>query len=159
MEFLEQYGVIAVAALLLIAIIQFILILATQSKVRKLRKKYSAMINSQGVDNLEDVLIKLHQQVDKQQQTIESQQKAVDELIKQQPLHKSKVAITRYNAFADKGSDLSFSIAIVDEQKDGVVITGIHSREGGYIYGKPVEKGQSKYSLTPEEVKVIEEAK
>jgi len=159
MEFLEEYGLIAIAVLILIAVIQFILILATQAKVRKLTKKYNAMINSQGVDNLEHVLSSLHQQVDNHQQELNTHKQKIDTLEKQQPLHKSKIAIKRYNAFSETGSDLSFSIAIVDAQKDGVVISGIHSREGGYVYGKPVEKGQSKYSLTPEELKAIEEAK
>lgn len=159
MEFIEEYGTIAIAALILIAMIQFIMLLATQGKVKKLTKKYNEMINSQGVDNLEGVLTKLNQQVDNQQEEINTQKVVVDKLVMQQPLHKSKIAIARYNAFSDTGSDLSFSIAIVDDNKDGVVITSIHSREGGYVYGKPVEKGQSKYSLTPEELKVIDEAK
>src|SRR5690606_11436230 len=159
MEFMEQYGFVAIAVLILLALIQFIMLLSTQAKLRKLTKRYNHMINSQGVENLEGVLSKIHQQVGDHQQELGNHKQKIDALIKQQPLHKSKIAITRYNAFSDKGSDLSFSMAIIDANKDGVVISGIHSREGGYVYGKPVEKGQSKYSLTPEEIKVIEEAK
>ncbi|MEW9107481.1 DUF4446 family protein, partial [Paenibacillus sp.] len=69
---------------------------------------------------------------------------------------KSHVGIQRYNAFAERGSDLSFSIAWLNEEQDGVVITSIHGREHSYVYAKPVEKGQSTYSLSPEEKKAIE---
>ncbi|MNC64127.1 hypothetical protein D3C75_1143020 [compost metagenome] len=68
---------------------------------------------------------------------------------------KSNVSIKRYNAFSQQGSDLSFSMAILDDEQDGVVLTGIHSREESYLYAKPVDKGQSSYTLSPEEKEVI----
>ena len=39
-----------------------------------------------------------------------------------------KVGIVRYNAFKDTGSDLSFALALLDENNDGVVLNGIYSR-------------------------------
>jgi hypothetical protein len=68
---------------------------------------------------------------------------------------KSKVGIHRYNAFSDTGSDLSFSVAILDEYQDGVLLTGIHNREQTYIYAKPIQRGQSQYTLSPEEKEAI----
>ena len=65
----------------------------------------------------------------------------------------------RYNAFNESGSDLSFSIAIVDDQLDGLVFTSIHGREETYCYGKPIVKGESKYPLSPEEIQVINSAR
>lgn len=159
MEWLEQYGAIAVLALLVIAIIQFIMLLTTQGKLRKLSKKYSAMMNGQGINNLEDLIVSIQQKLDNNGTAISEHTEQIRVLQKQKPLDKNKIAIHRYNAFSNVGSDLSFSVAIVNEEKDGIVLTSIHSRDGGYMYGKPVEKGQSKYSLTPEEMKVIEEAK
>jgi hypothetical protein len=64
---------------------------------------------------------------------------------------KSKVAISRYNAFDKQGSDLSFTVALMDEEANGVLLTGIHSREQTYVYAKPVEGGKSTYNLSPEE--------
>ena len=159
MEWLEQYGMIAIVVLIVIAIIQFIMLLITQSKLRKLNKKYNAMMNGQGVDNLEDIIINIQQGLEENTTRIQEQGQQIKQIQTKLPLDINKVAIHRYNAFSDTGSDLSFSIAFVNEEKDGVVLTSIHSREGGYIYGKPVEKGQSKYTLTPEEIKVIREAK
>jgi hypothetical protein len=70
---------------------------------------------------------------------------------------KSRLGVQRYNAFSQEGgSDLSFSIVILDEEQDGVVLTGIHGREQTFIYAKPVEKGQSSYSLSPEEKVLID---
>ena len=69
-----------------------------------------------------------------------------------------KVAIMRYKAFENVGSDLSFSIAILDGNNDGVLLTGIYGREESVTYAKPVDKGISRYDLSEEEKQVLNEA-
>ena len=69
-----------------------------------------------------------------------------------------KVGIVRYSAFKDTGSDLSFAVALLDEKNSGVVFNGIYSREMSNIYAKPVENGNSKYTLSDEESQAIVKA-
>ena len=69
-----------------------------------------------------------------------------------------KVGIVRYSAFKDTGSDLSFALALLDEKNNGVLLNGIYSREMSNIYAKPVEKGNSKYTLSNEELQAIDRA-
>lgn len=69
-----------------------------------------------------------------------------------------KVGVVRYNSFADVGGDLCFAIALLDENQNGVVLNSIYSREGCYIYGKPIEKGTSTYKLSGEEIEAIVKA-
>ena len=69
-----------------------------------------------------------------------------------------KVGIVRYSAFKDTGSDLSFALAMLDENNNGVVLNGIYSREMSNIYAKPVENGKSKYTITEEEEQAINKA-
>ena len=69
-----------------------------------------------------------------------------------------KVGIVRYSAFKDTGSDLSFAVALLDEKNNGVVFNGIYSREMSNIYAKPIENGNSKYTLSNEELEAIEKA-
>jgi len=159
MELVQEYGDIMFAAIGLIFVVLLISMLVMGAKLRKIRKSYNAMMQSSGVDNLESIIINLRAGLEQQQQTITGLTERLGKIESHLPTMKSNVTIHRYNAFYDTGSDLSFSVAILNEAQDGVVLTSIHSREGGYLYGKPVEKGESKYSLTPEEKKVIAEAK
>ena len=62
-----------------------------------------------------------------------------------------KVSIIRYKAFEDVGSDLSFSIALLDENNDGIILTGIYGRNESTTYAKPIDKGISRYDLSEEE--------
>lgn len=70
----------------------------------------------------------------------------------------SNVAVLRYNPFQDTGGDLSFVIALLDENKNGLVFSSIHSREGTRVYAKPVKDAKSKYNLSVEETSAIEAA-
>ena len=69
-----------------------------------------------------------------------------------------KVGIYRYSAFQDTGSDLSFTLALLDEHDNGVIFNGIYSREMSNIYAKPIEDGKSKYTLSEEEKIAIDRA-
>ena len=69
-----------------------------------------------------------------------------------------KVGIVRYNAFKDTGSDLSFALALLDEDNTGVVMNGIYSREMSNIYAKPVENAKSAYTISEEEQMAIDRA-
>jgi hypothetical protein len=70
-----------------------------------------------------------------------------------------KIGIVRYNPFSNVGGDQSFSIALLNGENSGIVITSLYSRDGNRVYSKPIEKGVSEYTLSNEEVKAINEAK
>jgi hypothetical protein len=70
-----------------------------------------------------------------------------------------KVGIVRFNPFSEVGGDQSFSIALLNGNDDGVVITSLYSREDNRVYGKPIKGGGSEYLLSDEEKEAIERAK
>jgi hypothetical protein len=66
------------------------------------------------------------------------------------------VAVVRYDAFGDMGGRLSFTVALLDDASDGVVMTAIHGRSESRTYAKGVKSGSSEQSLSPEELQAIE---
>lgn len=72
--------------------------------------------------------------------------------------HLQHVGVVRFNAFADTGSDLSFAIALLDRDLNGVVISSLYGRDESRVYAKPVASGQSTYFLTAEEKEAINRA-
>ena len=69
-----------------------------------------------------------------------------------------KVGIIRYSAFRDTGSDLSFALALLDNNNNGVILNGIYSREMSNIYAKPVVDGEATYTLSEEEKQALQQA-
>lgn len=123
----------------------------------RMRRRYAQMMAGSQEGNLETVLIELQDNLTRLSGKSEQQEAQMADIQQTLKKMKARLGIVRYNAFSQHGSDLSFSIAILDDEQDGIVLTGIHSREETYIYAKPVEKGNSTYSLSPEERKVIDQ--
>lgn len=70
-----------------------------------------------------------------------------------------KVKLARYNPYKDTGGDQSFSIAFLDKDNDGVVITSLHSRAGTRVFAKVVKQGKEDgFEFSEEEKKVVAEA-
>ncbi|MHA7964936.1 DUF4446 family protein [Paenibacillus sp. CAU 1782] len=155
---LEPAGIVM---MMVAAVVLFLMIWigVLNSKLKKLRKNYLATMGETGITNLEDVVIELRKQIEDNRVYSERLHQRLAEVEAELPAMKSKVGVVRYNAFSEGGSDLSFSIALLSPKQDGVVFSGLHSRESTYVYAKPVAGGESNYPLTPEERKAIQEAK
>ena len=69
-----------------------------------------------------------------------------------------KIGVVRYNPFEEMGGDLSFALALLDENEDGIVISTIHARDASYTYAKQVLGGKSSHELTEEELEAIKVA-
>jgi hypothetical protein len=71
----------------------------------------------------------------------------------------SRVHLVRFNPFGGGEADQSFSLALLDERGDGIVVSSLQSGEGGTrVYGKAISNGCSEYRLSPEEELAITEA-
>ena len=69
------------------------------------------------------------------------------------------VALVRYNAFRETGSDLSFSLALLDRDLNGIVLTSLFGRDESRCYGKTIERGEPVHSLSEEEARALAEAR
>ena len=65
------------------------------------------------------------------------------------------VGLVRFNPFEDTGSDQSFALALLDERRDGVVISSLHGRSNTRLFAKPVSGGESAHTLSDEELQAI----
>lgn len=122
---------------------------AAQAK-RKGRRKRPLDISS--VEELHEVLRQDIQELQTQINQLQSDLTDTQEMLRKKV---NAPAIMRFNAFGDIGSDLSFSFALVDDSKTGLVLSSIYGREESRTYAKPVLEGESNYPLTEEELEVL----
>ena len=66
-----------------------------------------------------------------------------------------RLGFVRYNSFSDVGSDLSFALALLNQDGDGVLITNIYSREETRTFGKSVRKFVPQHDASKEEHQAI----
>lgn len=147
--------ILAIIAAFLIMVITSISLLVSN---RKLKSRYNHLMKDVDKGSLEDLIKAYQRKIDT---TYVDTKLAVEELklLSNQINHCiQKVGVVRYKAFDDVGSDLSYSVAMLDNKNDGVVITSIFGRNMSTSYAKPISKGTSKYALSDEETYAMNKA-
>ena len=128
-------------------------------KLSSINKKYKTFMKKLGNgENIEEDLENYIYRVERVEKENNQIRNLIDSLDSNMENCIQKIGMVRYNAFKDTGSNLSFALALLDEHNNGVVFNGIYSREMSNIYAKPVEKGQSKYTVSEEEKEAIQMA-
>ena len=67
--------------------------------------------------------------------------------------------LVRYRAFTDIGGDQSFSLALVDEQGNGALLSALHGRDETRVYAKALTQWRSSHSLSAEEQQALAQAR
>jgi hypothetical protein len=153
-EFLVLFGLC-----FFLIIILFFMHMSTSKKLKKLKVKYNRFMNGLSDRNMEELLetcLDNLNSVKSKNREIELKMNEIDRQLFQCV---QKVGVVRFNAFDNVGSDLSFSIALLDNNDSGVVISGIYARDSSSTYAKPVSQAKSKYTLSAEEIQAIDIAK
>jgi hypothetical protein len=154
-DFFGIQAEIVVIVNLLISLILAVCLIVLSVKLSSMRKRHHQLLNGDSNVNVEQLLLSIQGKLNQQQAEIKASNSHITNIHEALTKMKSKAGIHRYNAFGEGGNDLSFSLAILDELQNGILLTGIHSREQTYIYAKPIQKGNSTYALSPEEKKAI----
>ena len=76
------------------------------------------------------------------------------------PNNIKKVGLVRFNPFRQLGGNQSFSLALLDEESNGIVLSALHSKDSTRVYAKPVVDGrEANYNLSEEEKEAVKIAK
>lgn len=116
---------------------------------------FSKKQTKQEPENIEEALVifkNLEDEIKKLSVRLEKFEKA-------EPCFFQKLGLVRFNPFKEMGGDQSFSLALLDKENSGFIITSLNSRQGNRIFAKPLDKGSSSYQLSEEEKQAIEQAK
>ncbi|WP_235828067.1 DUF4446 family protein [Brevibacillus migulae] len=153
--FVSPEVILGLIALNLLFIILLTILFVRTNRMRKFNRK---VFTGVGGDNLESSLIRLLDEMNEWKQKHSDQQFQLNRLAQKIANQCANLSVIRYNAFGDTGSDLSFSLALLDDNLNGVVITSIYGREESRTYAKPIEGGKSIYNLSEEELTAIKKA-
>lgn len=120
---------------------------------------YQRMTKGVSKKNLISSLNQLIAQAKSNDDDIKSVAKDLKREIKANKSHLQRVGFKRFNPFTNTGGNQSFSLGILDENGDGIMISSLHSRESTRIYAKPITKGKSAGTgLSAEEKQALKQA-
>jgi len=143
---------VAVVNLLLL-----ILYVCNLLKLKKISKNYKSFMKKLGNgNNIEEMLQKYITKVEKVDEKSKEILNYCTRLDKNISLCIKKIGMIRYSAFKDTGSDLSFALALLNDNNDGVLLNGIYSREMSNIYAKQVNQGKTNVKISDEEKQALD---
>lgn len=127
-------------------------------KLHRLERVYRQMMQGAVGESIETMLLNRIREIEELKQTVAGLTAECARLDAAARTHVQQVGMIRFNAFDNTGSDLSFAVAMLDARKTGLVLSGIYGREESRVYAKPLNNGESTYTLTKEEKQAIDRA-
>jgi Protein of unknown function (DUF4446) len=126
-------------------------------RMRRLRAGQAVLLGGGNADlvdfavSLQGRIDDLHRAVDEVAAGLVRVDRRVDESVR-------NVSIVRYDAYEDAGGNQSASLAVLDSQRTGVVVSAIQGRDYARIYMKELDRGRPSVALSPEEAEAVERA-
>ena len=154
-NFINSVQVYIIVSLMILVPILIIIIIINHVSLNRLETRYRKLMRGANNKNLEDMILSYLDKIDEVKEENERIKRMYDQIAGELKTCVQKTSIVRYKAFEDVGSDLSFSIALLDGNHNGVIITSIYGRNESTTYAKPIDKGISRYDLSQEEKKVL----
>ena len=109
-------------------------------------------------ETLEDTILDLMDEVAFLRSEDRANKDLIESMEEQVKAGYQKTGIVKYNAFKGMGGNLSFVIALLDDNNTGFVLNSVHSREGCYLYMKDVVEGKRKCFWEVREKEALERA-
>lgn len=150
---------VALLSLLLVNGLTLVVAIIALSRGQALSRRQARMLRGVDGGSLESLLINnatnataVQRELERALATGEANQNALTQTLR-------RVGFHRYDALANVGGQQSFSVALLDEEANGIVLSGLYTRQDMRVYAKPVKNGRSEIALTPEEQRAIAQAR
>ncbi|MCM1567976.1 MAG: DUF4446 family protein [Roseburia sp.] len=149
------YLLIAIIILLVILLVVFVLLCIQLGRTKKLKHRLDSFLVGKDGASLEQSIAALCEDNKFLKHSTEENRKDIRKLYKNMESAYQKMGLVKYDAFHQMGGQLSFSLALLDENNNGFIINSVHSTEGCYSYTKEIKLGESSISLGQEEAEAL----
>ncbi len=154
----DTQGIIAIAAAAA-AVVALVGCIVLGVSVRRIRRAQRLVLGEQGerdvvahVVAMQDAFAALQVYVEDTATRLDERLAGVQRALRGAIAHR---ALVRYDAYNELSGRQSVSIALLDEERSGIVLSCIHHRDQARVYGKQVRDGRGEIELSPEEAEAV----
>ena len=155
---LSQIGIssdLLIIILLILWVIAFVLLIVLLIKYNSMKQSYNMFMKGSDGQSLEDQIGSLFNDIAVLKLSSEKNRNDIRKIIENLKDTYQRVGIVKYDAFKEMGGKLSFSIALLNDNKTGFILNSVHSSDGCYVYTKEIINGECAISLGEEEKKAL----
>jgi hypothetical protein len=154
----DTQGIIAIAAAA-VAVVALICCGFLTLSVRRLRRAQRVVMGDAAEQDLvlhaatmQDAFEALREYVEETAIRLDGRLASAEDTLRGTIAHRSLV---RYDAYNELSGRQSMSIALLDDERSGIVLSCIHHRDQARVYGKRVQDGRGELELSPEEAEAV----
>jgi hypothetical protein len=154
----DTQGIVAIAAAG-VALVALLGCAALALSVRRLRRAQRLVLGDKDqrdvvahAAGMQDAFEALCQYVDDTAQRIDGRLAGAERVLRGTFAHR---ALVRYDAYNELSGHQSLSIALLDDEQSGIVLSCIHHRDQARVYAKQVHGGRGELELSPEETEAV----
>ncbi|MDE6961245.1 MAG: DUF4446 family protein [Lachnospiraceae bacterium] len=149
------YIMIGLLAVMLVLIVLYIVCLF---RIKKLQKAYNHFMSGKDMKSMEDVLWRQFDRIEILEEADKDKRRELNDLQITMQNAYQKSGLVKYDAFREMSGKLSYALALLDQNDNGVIVTSMYSREGCFSYAKEVIMGESSINLSEEEKEALKKA-
>jgi hypothetical protein len=154
----DTQGIIAIAAGA-VAVIALLVASSLAVTVRRMRRAQGLVLGGQEQGDLvahaagmQDAFEALRQHVEATGVRLDGRLARAETALRGTLAHR---ALVRYDAYNELSGRQSVSIAMLDDERSGIVLSCIHHRDQARVYAKHMQGGQPELELSPEEAEAV----
>ncbi len=126
-------------------------------KLRRVRQAQGVLLGG-GTGDLVDFAVSLQGRIDDLHGAVDEIAAGLSRVDRRTDTSVSKTGLVRYDAYQDAGGQQSVSLALLDSNRSGLVLSAIQGRDYARIYLKELDRGRAAVALSPEELEAVERA-
>lgn len=155
---MEQLMLYIMIALSVICVILAVLVITVLCKLKTLKRRIDSLSRGKDTESLEDIILNFFERVESLEEGEEMTRAALNAIKDNLKITYQKKGLVKYDAFREMSGALSYSLALLDKENNGVLISSMYSREGCYTYAKDIKHGECKINLSEEEAEALKQA-
>jgi len=140
-----------------VAALALLLALLLWRRLARLQAAQS-LVQEGGAQDLLEFVVSLQGRIDDLHRAVDEVASALSRVDRRLDGALSNTAVVRYDAYEGTGGQQSASVALLDANRSGTVVTAIQGRDYARIYVKDLDRGRSSVALSPEEQEAVDRA-
>lgn len=143
------------ALILILFLILLIMQIRLMGKFKKLYRTYDRFMRGKDMESMEETVLAQFERIEVLEKSNEEKDRQIESIFENLQHVYQKTGLVKYDAFREMSGKLSYALALLDKENNGVMINSMYSREGCYSYVKTIVGGKCSIEMSEEEQEAL----
>ena len=152
-QFYVKAGIVAL--ILILFLILLIMQIRLMGKFKKLYRTYDRFMRGKDMESMEETVLAQFERIEALEKSNEEKDRQIESIFENLQHVYQKTGLVKYDAFREMSGKLSYAVALLDKEDNGILVNSMYSREGCYSYVKTISGGKCSIEMSEEEQKAL----